>query len=66
MGNLTCIKVNQILPKQKSYQAYTEHMEVSELVATGVMLELDTLMICKHCRIVTNIRRGMPVEIRGT
>jgi hypothetical protein len=66
LGNSTCITSNQIRPKLKSYQASTEHMGVSERVAMDVTLELDTLMICKHCRIVINTRRGMQVGIRGT
>ena len=40
-------------------------MELSEPVAMDVTLELDILMICKHCRIVINTRRGMQVATRG-
>lgn len=69
LGNLTCITSSQILPKLKSYQAFTEPTGVSEPVAMDVKLEdleLHTLMICKHCRIVISTRRGMRVAIRGT
>jgi len=66
LGNLTCIKGSPTLPKLKSCQASTEHMELSELAATDETLVLDTLMICKHCRTVINTRRGMQVVIRGT
>lgn len=40
-------------------------MELFEPAVMDVTLELDILMICKHCRIVINTRRGMQVATRG-